>query len=268
MRMRAGIYRVLRIALIGAVAWLVWRWLQPMGLGWLVLAIAGAGAGGWILFRVWRVKQAQRLDARADGWAEALVDPSRRPEAIEELRAERAEHLGRAPEDHARLTLVLAELLEADGDAAGAVEVLGEVGPSGLDPALAAIVQHALAVAHLSDGDVAAARATLEDRDRSGDPKLELRCRMLLGLIEAEDGHHAEAKRIASESKEEALDDEDLRIEARVLEAVAFDAAGDRDEALARMARLGDEMLEVLTVLGLPRVRRLADEALAERDPG
>jgi len=268
MRMRAGIYRVLRVALIAGVAWLVWRWLEPMGLGWLVLVIAGVGAVGWILFRVWRVKRAQRLDARADGWAEALVDPSRRPAAIDELRAERAEHDGRAPEEHARLTLVLAELLEADGDAAGAVEVLEEVAPSGLDSALAAIVAHALAVAHLSAGDVEAARGALEDRDRSGDPKIELRCRMLLGLIEAEEGHHAEAKRIAAESKEEALDDEDLRLEARVLEAVAYDAAGDRAEALKRMARLGDEMLEVLTVLGLPRVRALAEEALADRASG
>jgi len=263
MRMRAGIYRVLRIALIAAVAFAAWRWLRPMGLGWVALVIAGAVAAGFVLYRVWRVKKAQRLDARADAWAEALIDPARRPAAIEELRAERE---GKGPEDRARLTLVLAELLEADGDPEAAIEVLGELDPSGLDAALGVIVQHALAVAHLSAGDVDAARAALEDRERSGDPKMELRCRMLAGLIEAEEGNHAEAKRIAAESKDEALDDEDLRIEARVLEAVAFDAAGDRAEALKRMARLGDELLEVLTVLGLPRVRALADEALSVRD--
>ena len=92
---------------------------------------------------------------------------------------------------------------------------------------------------------------------------MELRLRMMRGLIDAETGNAAAAKKAASEAREEALDDEDLRVEARVLEAVAFDAAGQRTQAIERMNRLGDEMLEILAVLGLPRVRELATEALA-----
>ena len=50
-----------------------------------------------------------------------------------------------------------------------------------------------------------------------------------------------------------------------MLRAVAL-AEGDREAALKAMAGIDDEMLEVLVVLGLPRVRELAAEALGQRD--
>lgn len=266
MQMRAGIYRVLRIALVAGAAWLGYRWLAPMGLGWVVLAVAGAAAGGWLVMRLVRVRRDRALDARADRWAEALLSPPHRPAAIREIRA--ARDAARAtPAEHARLTLVLAELLEADGDAKDAVEVLAEVSTAPLAPPLRAVIRHARAVAHLSAGEPDAARRALdEDAEPSGDRAMELRPRMMRGPIAAETGNAAEAKKVAAEAKEEALDDEDLRVEARVLEAVAFDAAGQRAEAVTRMRRVGDDMLEVLAVLGLPRVRALATEALADRD--
>ncbi|MEZ4336214.1 MAG: hypothetical protein R3B82_06265 [Sandaracinaceae bacterium] len=263
MQMRAGIYRVLRIALVAGVAWLGYQWLAPMGLGWVVLALAGLAAGGWVVFRLVRIRRERALDARADRWAEALMSPPHRPAAIREIRGAREAARSR-PEEHARLTLVLAELLEADGDAKDAVEVLEETGTAGLAPPLRAVMRHARAVAHLSAGDPEAARRALdEDTEPSGDRAMELRLRMMRGLIDAETGNAAAAKKAASEAREEALDDEDLRVEARVLEAVAFDAAGQRTQAIERMNRLGDEMLEILAVLGLPRVRELATEALA-----
>lgn len=264
MQMRAGIYRVLRIAVVAGAAFLGYRWLAPMGLGWVVLAVAGAGALGWLGYRVFRARRERALDARADRWAEALLTPPLRPAAIRELRAlrERAK-----PAEHARLTLVLAELLEADGEAAAALEALAEVGAASLAPPLRAVIRHARAVAHLSAGDAESARAALDADDTpSGDRSIDLRLRMMRGLVEAETGNAAEAARVAAEAREEARDDADLELEARVLEAVALDAAGRRADALARMARLGDEMLDVLVVLGLPRVRDLASAAIEARD--
>ncbi len=266
MQMRAGIYRLLRMAVVAGAAFLGYRWLAPMGLGWVVLAVAGAGALGWLGYRVVRARRERALDARADRWAEALLTPPLRPAAVRELRALR-EAARRAPAEHARLTLVLAELLEADGEAAAALEALAEVGTAGLTPSLRAVIRHARAVAHLSAGDPEAARAALEADDTpSGDPSIELRLRMMRGLVEAETGNAAEAARVAAEAREEARDDADLVLEARVLEAVALDAAGRRADALARMARLGDEMLDVLVLLGLPRVRALASAVLEARE--
>ncbi|MBX3269195.1 MAG: hypothetical protein KF729_02980 [Sandaracinaceae bacterium] len=264
MQMRAGIYRVLRVVVVGAAALLAYRWLAPMGLGWLVLAIAGLAAAGWLGYVGWRARRERALDALADRAAVAVLDPPARPGAIRELTAACARARGRRPAEHARLTLVLATLLEADGDAEGALEALAEVGGEGLAPPLRAIVRHARAVAHLSSGDPEAARAALDaGAEPSGDAGVELRIRLLRGVIAAETGDPAEARRVAEEAREEALDDEDLRVEARVLEAVALDAAGEGAEAVARMRRLGDEMLDVLSVLGLPRVRALATRALA-----
>ena len=68
---------------------------------------------------------------------------------------------------------------------------------------------------------------------------------------------------IAEDTLDEVGSDRDLATEARVLRALAQDASGDVDGALASMRRLGDDMLAVLVVLGLPRVRRLAESALA-----
>jgi len=264
--MRAGIYRVLRIAVVAAAAVFGYRWLAPMGFGWVVPVVGGAVLLAWLGARLWRVRRERRRDAQADRWADALVHSAGRADAIAELRAERAKQLPKEPAEHAHLSLVLAELLEADGDAEGAIAVLEDVRSAGLTPSLAAVLRHARAVAHLSAGDPEAARATLdEEPEPSGDRAIDLRIRMMRGLIEAETGNPAEAKRVAAEARDDALDDEDLRLEARVLAAVAFDAAGQRPQALKRMRRLGNEMLEVLVLLGLPRVRGLAVEALEDR---
>ncbi len=269
MRIRDSIYRLLRIGVVAGAAVLGYRWLAPMGLGWLVLAVGGAVLVAWLGYRVWRVRKERQREARADRWAEALVFPPGRAAAITELREERARALPKDPAEHARLTLVLAELLEADGEPAAAIEALGEVAPGSLSESLAAVMRHARAVAHLSAGDPEAALATLDETSAAvGDRSVDLRIRMLRGLIAAEMGDPVEAEQIAAEAREEALDDEDLRVEARVLAAVALDAAGRRDDAIERMHRLGDEMLDVLVLLGLPRVRGLAEEAIEQRAQG
>ena len=52
-----------------------------------------------------------------------------------------------------------------------------------------------------------------------------------------------------------------------MLKAVGLDALGDRDDAVTVMRGLGEEMLGVLLVLGLPRVKELADLALDDDEP-
>ena len=70
------------------------------------------------------------------------------------------------------------------------------------------------------------------------------------------------ALELAEELRVEAGSDPELRIEARVLKAVALDVLGEREDAIKVMRALGEEMLGVLLVLGLPRVKKLADLAL------
>ena len=263
MQMRAGFYRLLRIVVVAGAALLAYRWLAPMGYGVVVLIVGAAGFAGWLVFRLLRARAQRKRDQRADRWAESLVIAEQRPAAIRELLEERAAVKEKKPAEYARLTLVLAELYEADGDAQLATEALLQVRESALTPALAAVIRHARAVAHLSAGNPEAAKSALDEpRKPSGEPSIELRIHMMRGLIAAELGDAQKARSIAAEARQEAQDDDDLMLEARVLEAVAFDAAGEREKAVERMSRLGDEMLDVLLILGLPRVRELAEAAL------
>lgn len=264
--MRDGIYRMLRIAVVGGGAFLGYRALSPMGYGWVVLVVAGVLASLWIGYRAYRARLQRQREARADRWAEALLVPPKRPAAFREIREVLRQAETRRPVEHARVTLVLAELLDADGEPEAAVEALQAVDETRLPKGLAAIVRHASAVAHLSAGDPEGAAQALDGAEPSGSAEIELRIRMMRGLIAAERGQVTEAKRIAKESREDALDDEDLRLEARLLEAVAIDAGGDRRAAIKRMLRLGDEMLDILVVMGLPRVRALAAAAIESRD--
>lgn len=269
MRMRGWVLRVGRMFVIALGAYLLFRWLEPQGLGWVVLLLAGVGAALWIGLRAYRVRRLRAEDARADRWASALMSPPERPAAIRELREAIAALDPSKPKrlrDRAHLTLVLAELLEADGEPGEALRALGSLPADDLGERLAAVLRHARAVSHLSAGEPEAARAALdEDPGPCGDRAVDLRIRMMRGLIAAETGDPEGALDAAEQARDEAGDDADLKTEARVLKAVALDAAGDRPDALKVMHALGDEMLEVLAILGLPRVRELAREAIAER---
>lgn len=263
MQMRGWLFRILRAAFIAALAWIAYRWLAPDGLGWLVPVLAGLAALAWIALRVRRARAARAEDARADRWAEALMDPPLRPGAIRELRAE-LETLDadkHAPR-YARLALVLAELLEADGDPGAAREALERVKLGKLPARTKAMVQHARAVAALSAGDVREASSLLDAIASCGDREIDLRVRALRGFVLAERGEAERALELAEELRIDAGSDADLRMEARVLKAVALDVAGDRADAVKVLRALGEEMLGVLLVLGLPRVRELADLAL------
>jgi hypothetical protein len=51
-----------------------------------------------------------------------------------------------------------------------------------------------------------------------------------------------------------------------VLKAIAQDAGGDADAAIMTLRRLGEDMLQVLVRLGLPRARTLAERTLDAMD--
>lgn len=263
--MRGWLFRILRVVFLGIAAWLAFHWLAPLGLGWAVPVAAAVIALVWVGLRYRRLQQQRASDAAADRWAEALMDPPLRPQAVRGLRDElaRVRPVGRDAVQHARLSLVLAELLEADGDPQGALEALRAVSLPAVPERTRAMVRHARAVASLSAGDVDAAAHELDAIGGStGDRDIDLRVRALRGLIAVERGEAEHALELAESLRIDAGSDGDLRLEARVLKAAALDALGERDDALAVMRALGEEMLGVLLVLGLPRVRRLADEAL------
>lgn len=266
MQMRSWLLRIFRVGFIAVAAFFAFRMLEPHGLGWVVLVVAATAAIAWIGWRLVRARRLARDDADTDRWADALLDPPLRPSAIRELRAAIARIDPTRRKDaarHARLTLVLAELLEADGEPADALEALREVSDRALPERTLAMVRHARAVASLSAGDVDGAAAILETlAGASGDRGLDLRVRALRGLVLAEKGEGERALELAEEVRIAAGSDPDLRMEARVLKAVALDVLGEQADAIKVMRALGEEMLGVLLVLGLPRVKQLADLAL------
>src|SRR5688572_26957514 len=123
MRMRRWMLLVLRVIFVGVAAWIAFSWLAPSGRGWIALVVALGLVAGWIGFRWLVVRRRRAEEARADRWASALFDPPRRAEAMVEIRAELA-RADRKTDAYARIALVLAEMLEADGDTAGARAVL------------------------------------------------------------------------------------------------------------------------------------------------
>lgn len=269
MRMRTGLLRLLRLAFIAVAAFVALRTLDPRGLGWVVPALAALAVLTWFVLRRFAARRRAREDADADRWAEALLDSPLRPSAIRELRQaiERLDPARRkdAPQ-HARLSLVLAELLEADGEPNDALAVLDAVRDGALPERTVLMVRHARAVASLSAGDIEGAAAMVQELHPIGERALDIRIRALRGFVMAEQGEGERALELAEELRLEAGADAELRMEARVLKAAALDALGDGEEAVKVMRALGEEMLGVLLVLGLPRVKALADRALDEED--
>jgi hypothetical protein len=263
MKLRPWMLRVLRVVFVAALAWVGYRLLAPEGYGWVVPAVAAIVVAIWIAFRYVAIRRANADVARTDRWAEALLDPPRRPEAIREISARMP--AAKDPSEHARLALVLAELLEADGEPKKAIAAIDAVPRRGLPVRARAMLAHAKAVASISAGDLDLARAALDDAPvPCGDPAIDARVELLSAVILAERGEGERALELAEKMRNASHHDADVRIEARVLKAVALDVLGDRDDALKVMRALGREMLEVLSVLGLPRVRELSQAALGE----
>ncbi|MGF1465257.1 MAG: hypothetical protein ACFCGT_03910 [Sandaracinaceae bacterium] len=251
---------MLRAGTIALVAALAYRVLAPRGLGWTLLLGAGLIALVYLSWSLRRRRGERQAAREAERFAQALLDSEVRAVRVPELRAEWVALEGRgAPVERARVGRALAELLDADGATEEALAVLDETDASTLPAAEAERTFHARALVALGGGRLERAREALDAVTPS--PELEPRFRLLRGFLAVEEGRAEEALEGAVALRE-AVADRDVRLEARVLKAVALDALGDPGDALQVLGAIDPATRRALTLLGLPRVRRLAARSL------
>ncbi len=257
--------RMLRIVLVGVGAYAAYLVLEPYGLGWLVLPGAVAIIAGLFLYRWVRVRRVRREIAREDAWAQAVVDGASRPAAIDAVRD--AVRGAKSVDDRVRLTVLLSDLIDAEGRREEADELLGSLDMRTLPPIEGGVVRHARATLRLREGDAEGARRVLTPRaPRTGDEDLDQRLELLDATVDLELGEAARALEAAVRLRRAAGADEALALEARIVRAAALDALGDRDEAIEALVALGPEVVDALTSLGGPRLRGLAEEAQEDAD--
>lgn len=260
-------WRFLRIALVAIAAFAVFHLLEPYDLGWVVLPAAVlatvlVGAVRW----TW-IRRKHAVIVREQAWAEAVLDDGRRPRAIADVRRAVADllpvtHATRS--EHARLTVLLAQLLDADGSNEEGQRLLDAIPSEGLGPVDAAVLRHGQAVLRLrAEQPERALEAVLARPRASGESELDLRLELLEASARLELGEPDRALETATRVRRAAGGDEELVLEARVVRAAALDVLGQRDEAVAVLRSLGDDVVEMLASLGQPRVRDLAEAARA-----
>jgi hypothetical protein len=256
--------RIARVAALGLLAYAASAWFYARGHTVLGLWLGGAvvlvalGIGVFSALRLVRVRREQ-------SWEAAIFQPALRPKALAQLRrriARLTPVTHRTRGDHARLSVLLAELLDASGDYEGAMAVIDAVVITTLPQLDAGLVRHTHAVVHLRAGDAAGARRVLGQRESTGDRELDQRLFLLELYARVEQGEHALGAR---EAEQLALADdvhESVAAEARVVWAAALDAAGRREDAMVVLMALGRDSLGPLAELGQPRARALARAAL------
>ena len=261
--MRKTIVRVGRAILLAFALYVALVWSERRDLPWVGYAVAG-GLLAVLGVLSLRTSLARRRQQREDRWERALYDAALRPRAIRELSAHlRGVSRGlRARSERARLSVMLAELHDADADYAAAMAVVDVVQLDGLSPLDAGVVSHTRAVVHLRGGDVAGALSALSGRAPSGDSELDARLDLLEAYARAERGETQAALDEAHRVEKLPALDPSVRLEARVVRAAALDVEGKREEALVTLAALGRESLRVLSDIGQPRVRELAKSVL------
>lgn len=249
---------------VALVAWGAFVLLEPHGLGWLVIPIAVVATLGVAGVRWWTLRRGGLGASREAAWAEATIDDAQRPRAIAEVRGARGkldpsndEQRGR----YARLTVLLAQLLDADGDNAQAQQVLEGIDLDTLGPIDAAVVRHGRAAMKLRAEDWQGALAALGKGNRTGTRELDLRLDLLEASARLELGETDRAMQIATRVRRAAGADEELMVEARVVRAAALDKSGQRDEAVKVIQSLGPDLITMLGLLGQRRVRELAAAA-------
>ncbi len=264
--MKVVVSRLVRFVVFGGGAFGLYLLLEPWGVGWLVLPIAALAILLWYAVGSVRRRWAVLSEANEDRWSAALLDPDGRPAAIAEVRAARAK-LADKPKrrsEHARLGILLAELLDVAGDREAALQTLGRLDHARLTIEDRALVSHAEAVIHLRAGDMDAAKTALSRLPTFNDKDMDLRRDLLQGAVAVETGGADRGLELANRVRRLAGTDEALVIEARVLRAAALDGGGAREEALEILSSLDRDVLEMLLILGQPRVKRLAGDALKE----
>lgn len=266
--MRSLVMRVSRVLVVALLASTAIMVCSARGLAWLgytiAVALFSALLGASVLgTRFWS------REARERRWELALFRAGKRPQAIAGVRRALRKLTPvkqRTRSEHARLSVLLAELLDANGEYAEAAAVVDALPLEALTPLEAALVRHTRAVTHLRGSNALAALAALEARAGSGDVELDQRLSLLESYAKLELGDPSQALTRAVELESAVGVDDSVVLEARVVRAAALDALGRKEEALVALAALGRESLTPLAELGQPRVRALARTVLEGMD--
>jgi hypothetical protein len=253
--------RVLSVAVLAYAAILGANALGVPKLGWSLALVLFAG------YLAYSLAQARKRAAlrRELAWENAIYDAPKRLLAIAEL-----EHAlrklepvrPRSRQKHARLAVLLAELLDAQGEYQSAMHVIDRVPLAALSGLDVGLVRHTRAVIHLRAGDATGALQALSQREPSGDAELDQRLNLLEAYAQIEGGEAKRGMQQAEEISHLTNVDESVLTEARVVRAAGLDALGRREEALVVLAALGRDSLLPLSELGQPRVRALAQQIL------
>ncbi len=256
--------RVFRIFATAFLAYLAIQWSSARGMPWLGWTVAASLFVAWLAFALFQRKKQVR-ERREAAWERAIYAPEQRPKAIAELKkALRALEpvKQRTRVEHARLSVLLAELLDAQGECQAAMEAVDRIGLTALPRLDAGLVRHTRAVTHLRASDAQGALKALEGRDLSGDLELDQRLGLLEAYAQIENGLIQQGLAHADLIASSPGVDPTVITEARVVRAAALDALGKQEEALVVLAALGREALRPLAELGHPRVRALARTVL------
>ena len=256
------------MALVATLSWLAYYVLDHWGISWVLWVVLGLGVTAFLVEKVLQRSRRRKREADWDRWEQAIGDEVARPAAMTEIRErlKTVRRLGaRTRLEQAHLSVMLAELHDAAGAPAEGAKVLSQLPVDELEPAQAAVVRHAKVVCYLSAGDIESAELTLSVRDeKTSASDVDARLDLLGLMVAIEKGDAARALREAPAAARKA-GDEEVELEARVVEAAALDALGRRAEALSKLDGVDAPTLAGLARLGAPRVRPLALEALTTR---
>ncbi len=262
--MRALSLRVIRIVFIGFVAYAAVAWANAHGLSWAGYTVAAAVLSVFLGVSLVRARKANhsRREAR---WERAIYEHKGRARALSEVgRAVRAVSPPRAQTrvEHARLSVLLAELYDADGNYEAAMRAVDSLAVEALPALDAGLVRHTRAVTHLRGGDPQGALGALANRVPTGDVELDQRLTLLEAYARIELGEVEYGLRHADDMIKREGVDPTVVMEARIVRAAALDALGRREEALVALLALDRATLSPLSELGHPRVRALAQSVL------
>ncbi len=262
--MRALGFRIFRILLVALVAYAAVAWAYENGHAWLGYGVAATIFSVWLGFGLWAMGKTSRAQREAR-WEAAIFEPARRARVITEVKRAikkltPARHGAR--DRHAKLSVLLAELLDADGAYEDAMAAVDDLTLGGLPALDVGLVRHTRAVTHLRGGDATGALSALQGRAACGDRELDLRLDLLEAYARIELGQIDEGLAAADRIADASDIDDSVTIEAGVVRAAGLDAQGRREDALVLLASLGRDALLPLSELGHPRVRGLAATAL------
>jgi tetratricopeptide (TPR) repeat protein len=251
---RIWLLRLGVVATVLALASGLWSMLAPRGLGWVPLTLVGLLVAFVAIELVLRARRRAHDDDDADRWRAALTDARARPAVIAELRRriDRARLFGpRLRLEHARLSIVLAELHQAAGKHDEALATLARVSVGELEPLEAAVVRHARAQAYLAADDVEGAEvALLAAPEEAGDAVLDASLTLARAAVRLGRGEVDEAQARAQRIADLAEEGDELHDEALALLARCQWERGAHDEARASIARIDDAGRARLRALG------------------